>query len=209
MDAAAERLFAVLDSFAAAGRPPLIEVLDGRPFLEWEHYPEHDLFDPASGVLVFYHAHSQGDRDAVENGHFHCFVSRSHMRRRARPIVRPGRGGGRALCHIAGVSVNAEGVPTELFTTNQPVTGEWLYPAAEVARLLPRFAAVPDDAPSVMRWLASLVTLFEPDIADLLERRDARLGIGTATPPSFDGLPDILSSASIDIDDRLVALGQL
>lgn len=208
MLAAADRLFESLDRLAALGRPPLVAFLDGRPFVQWEHYPEGDLFDPDSGVLVFYHAHAPDDRDAAENGHFHCFVARARLRRRAKPLARGARGE-RALCHVAGVSVDAEGVPRELFTTSQPVTGEWFYPAEAVTTILPAFAQLADDAPPAAQWLASIVTLFEPEIARLLRERDARLCGTAGGAVNQENAPEILSSAPIDIDARLEALGKL
>lgn len=208
MTTAADRLFDALDRLAEIGRPPLLEFLGEDPFEEWRHYPQDDFFDPQSGVLVFYHAHSPGDRATIENGHFHCFVERRRVARGAKALIRGARGE-RALCHVAGLSIDREGVPREIFATSQPVTGEWFYPADRVAPLLPAFAAVAPDAPPAVQWLAAIITLFEPEVVDLLHARDAHLRQTSAGFEAQADAPEILAARPIDIDARLEALGKL
>lgn len=202
---ASGRLVAVLGDFADRGRPPMLDLLGDQVFTEWSHYPEDDLFDPETGILVFYHAHSQEDRPAAENGHFHCFVEASRVAAGSRAVRREGPGSARALCHIAGLSIDPYGLPCEVFTTNQWVTGERLYPEPVVASLLPRFAEISASAPRVLRWVAAMITLFEPQVHDLLRERDHRLGLGRpgARARADDRAMDIVAAAPIDIGRQL------
>jgi hypothetical protein len=208
MIGAVDRLFAVLDDASQRGRPPMADLLAEQALVEWAHYPTGDLFDPGTGIQIFYHAHQQGDRPSQENGHFHCFVERSRILGPARPLVNPKADGSRELCHIVGLSIDPRGVPFEAFTINQWVTDEWLYPAETVSGLLPAFAGVGDDAPIVLRWLSALVTLFEPQIEDLLIERDARLEVGRRglARRARAQTHEITSSRALDVDAQIAAI---
>lgn len=205
MRRAVERLMDVLEEFAEQGRPPMADLLAEGPFLEWAHYPEDDLRDAASGIVAFYHAHSQEDRPAAENGHFHCFVEASRVRVGARAIRREAARVARPLCHLVGLSIDRHGIPTEIFATNQWVTGERLYAGGEVAPLLARFAAAPDDAPKILRWVCAIVTLLEPEIEELLLARDLRLGLDRpgARKRCADRAFDVVAARPIDIGRRI------
>lgn len=183
----------------------MADLLGDQTLVEWAHYPAGDLFDPRTGIQIFYHAHQQGDRSSLENGHFHCFVERTRIVGPAKPVAHSKSDGSRELCHIVGLSIDPRGVPFEAFTTNQWVTDEWLYPAQVVAGLLPVFAQVQDDAPSVLRWISALVTLFEAQIEDLLVERDASLALGrrgVARRARAQTL-EITSSRTLDVDAQI------
>jgi hypothetical protein len=209
MHAASDALFSVLEDAARIGRPPMSDLLDGQTLIEWDHYPEGDIYDAATGIQVFYHAHAQGDRPSAENGHFHCFVERQRLQRAGRPIAHPKRDGSRELCHVVGISIDPRGVPFELFTTNQWVTDEWLYPADKVASLLPAFSQLAADAPAALRWVAALVTLFEPQIDDLLRERDSQLDLGRhgVRRRLMKGPLEVTSARTIDIDAQIDWVG--
>lgn len=208
MRQAVERLMDVLEEFAEEGRPPMADLLGEGPFLEWAHYPEDDLFDAGSGVVVFYHAHSQEDRPAAENGHFHCFVDASRVRPGARAIRKEAAKTSRPLCHLVGLSIDRHGIPSEVFATNQWVTGERLYAARDVAPLLAQFSAIPEDAPPILRWVSAIVTLFEPQIEALLRTRDLHLGLDRpgARGRSGDRTLDVVAARRIDIGRRIDAV---
>jgi hypothetical protein len=205
MRRAVDRLMDVLEEFAELGRPPMADLLGSGVFTEWAHYPKDDLFDAATGVLVFYHAHSQDDRPATENGHFHCFVEADRMRPRVRAIRREAADVARPLCHVVGLSIDRHGIPCEIFATNQWVTGERLYPAHDVTRLLASFDAVSEDAPPILRWVSAMVTLFEPQIEALLGARDRRLGLGlpSARARADNRAVDVAAARRIDIGRQL------
>lgn len=134
-----------------------------RPIQAWVHYPEDDCRDPASGAMVYYHAHDPAQWDRQEHGHFHLFV-------RSAPDE--------AFTHVAAISMSAYGIPQALFATNGWVTDEQMLAAGEVLQLM-------DDGhwrinrarPSwqVLQWLEAFLTLVRPFIEELLLRRDELL----------------------------------
>lgn len=183
----------------------MLDLLSDQAFTEWSHYPDDDLFDPETGILMFYHAHSQDDRPATENGHFHCFIEAGRAPAGSRAVRRERAGSGRALCHIAGLSIDPYGLPCEVFMTNQWVTGERLYREPVVASLVPRFAEVATSAPRILRWVAAMITLFEPQVRDLLRERDQRLGLSRpgARARADDHTIDIVAAERVDIGRQL------
>ena len=58
------------------------EILRGNePFIELDHYPPGDIYDPASHSQYYYHAHREG-----EHGHFHTFLRQQGMAENLKPI---------------------------------------------------------------------------------------------------------------------------
>ncbi len=124
----------------------------------WEHYPQGDVFDPASGAQWFYHCHPAEEASA-EHGHFHCFV-------------RPNGASG-SIHHLIAVGVDAHGRLLRLFTVNQWVVGDDWLDADATINLLPRFdVQMPRPSYLVNRWLTAVLTAYEAEIADLIRRRD-------------------------------------
>jgi hypothetical protein len=207
MSNAAACFLALVGEAFEEGRPILADLIGEAPFRQWEHYPPDDLFDPATGVLVFYHAHSPEDRGSAEHGHFHCFVECSDSAGGALPIAKPRKRTGRRLCHIVAISVDMTGVPTQLFIPNQWVTGEWLYSADIAIDLVRRFSSVGDESPRPLRWIASLITMFEPLVGRLLLERDQQLGSEAgAGRRARNRAIEIVAESSIDIDAQLQAV---
>jgi len=166
--AALEAIDAMAD-LSRRGASPLAAVLATRTGTrergptEWDHFPAHDLFDPASGSLAYYHAHSAEERVAGEHGHFHLFAS---------PHRRPVRTR-RSFVHLLGVSVDAHGRPIRLFTTNRWVTGERWQGASATLRLASGFVFdLARPSRPLVRWLSALPRLFRPQLAALLVARD-------------------------------------
>ena len=126
----------------------------------WEHYPQGDVFDPASGAQWFYHCHPA--TEGGEHGHFHCFL---------RPDGREG-----PIHHLIAIGVDAYGRLLRLFTVNQWVVGDdWLDAEGTIA-LLPRFdVQMPRPSYLVNRWLTGILAAYEDEIAALIRRRDAVL----------------------------------
>lgn len=207
---AADTLFSVLSEAVNEGRHFLLDLIGEVPFAQWSHYPAEDVHDTDTGALFFYHAHAPEDRGADEHGHFHCFVERSRLLAPDAPLARPDAdASGRQLCHLVAISMDHRGVPVELFTTNQWVTDEWLYPADAVIPLIDRFAfSDPGAASLAARWLAAFIALHQPVIARLLQERDAALEIGTGGGAGKWGDPDleVPSRRPVDIDGWITAV---
>jgi len=146
----------------------------GCAVIKFEHYPPDDLVDVRRGSQFYYHAHRDGDQ---EHGHLHLFwhATASGQRRYVRP-GRPSWGRHTAPTHLFAISLDARGLPVELFTVNQWVTdGHWLNAGTTMA-CVDRFAMV--DVPghqASCRWLNGFVRLYRPLIAQLLTHRDMRM----------------------------------
>jgi hypothetical protein len=177
---------------AAAGMSVVGEALrGGGAFYEWHHYPAQDVYDPATHAQFFYHAHPASERPG-EHGHFHTFLRERGMPAGVRPLVLPELAIADALtapaavpsapqpnpgededgwCHLIAISMDAQGRALRLFTTNRWVTSETWYTAADVTSMLDRFA-MGGEAP-LNRWITAMFGLFRPQIAGLIEARDA------------------------------------
>lgn len=168
--------------------------------VRWQHYPAHDVQDPETGAMYYYHAHEEGERPQDEHGHFHLFI-------RPEPDS--------AYSHFVGVSIDARGAIRSLFTTNRWVTDEQFRPAADLMSLLPDAFLINRVRPSwlVSRWLMMLVRLCEPQIQQLLTARDAFLGWSGEDSLSDEFAEDrsknVLSEASIDIFALLTLVQQM
>jgi len=202
MAAAAVALIESRRAMAASGTSPLAEALQGAaPIYEWRHYPAGDIYDPASHAQYFYHAHPPGERCAPdggeEHGHFHTFLRARGMPDGVRPLVMPEfavannpaapkaplipsapetAAGEEAdpWSHLVAIAMDATGAPLRFFTTNRWVTGETWYPAADVVQMLDCFALGDGGAsPLLNRWIAALIGLYKPLLAELLVQRDA------------------------------------
>ncbi|HEY3918784.1 MAG TPA: hypothetical protein VGL83_13380 [Stellaceae bacterium] len=201
MAASAQALAECQRAMAALGASPVAEALQGAaPVYEWRHYPDGDVYDGANHAQYFYHAHPAGERASPggdEHGHFHIFLRARGMPPGVSPLVMPEFAvannpaapktplvpsapqsvAGEAAdpwSHLVAVAMDGAGRPLRFFTTNRWVTGETWYPAADVARMLDRFA-LGEVAPSPLlnRWIAALLGLYKPQLRDLLARRDA------------------------------------
>jgi hypothetical protein len=194
-----ERAAAVLadcrERLAASRRGILAEVApDGGAqnadeLVDWRHYPEGEVYDPASHAHYFYHVHPADRRPPREHGHFHTFLRAEGMPAGVVPLVLPEaavaeaapppqgaplkRGARDEVSHLVAISLDAQGEPFRLFTTNRWVTGETWYRAGDVIAMLDRFA-ITGATPRALRdrWLVAVMQLFRPQIAALLRQRD-------------------------------------
>ena len=204
--AAAASFLDVVTELYTAERNAVTDLIGDAPFTQWDHFPPRDFYDAQTGALFFYHAHDPADRHNGEHGHFHCFVERSRIEPAAVPIYQPApQDGTKPLCHIIAVSIDMNGLPTELFTTNQWVTGECFYPAEAVIALIDSFSFPGSrDSSLVSRWLADLVALFRPQIMQLLVQRDANLGINRKSRSKLRSRSiDVVSRLAIDVDEQI------
>ena len=150
---------------------------DTDTFLEWDHYPDGDVYDPVSHSQYYYHAHPKDQRPG-EHGHFHIFLRPKGMPPGIEPApvddYEPPKGDNDALSHLIAISCDQGGAAMKLFTTNRWVTGEVWYGAADVCRMLNYFI-IDHVRPSwaVNIWVTSMVTLFRPQIRALVMDRDS------------------------------------
>lgn len=166
----------------------LLRILPAEALVTWKHYPEKDVYDPATGAQWYYHCHDDS-AEQDEHGHFHCFV-------------RPD-GKDSPACHLIAVGVDARGRLKRLFTVNQWVTGSEWYDAEATNRLLDRFnVEMADPDYLVNRWLTAVVTRYEDDIAKLNRQRDERLK-SLARP-----LPELLGDRSIEVLSEMAISAQ-
>lgn len=125
-------------------------------FYQMMHYPKGDVYDAESQSHYFYHSHREN-----EYGHFHLFL---HKKQTFEDNV---------FVHLIAVSIDKNGLPKTLFTTNQWVTGEQWHQAEEIIPLIDEFN-IGHAYPSwpANRWLSSIVQLFYPQIVTLITQRD-------------------------------------
>ena len=181
-------------------------------FVEYDHYPEDDVFDTESGTQYNYHAHRGL---AGEHGHFHTFLRRPGMPPGVAPAeiphAEPWPSGDEALAHLISISMDAYGAPIGLFAPNRWVAADTWYPAQEVIAMLDRFR-VDHANPSwpVNRWLSAMFVLYRPHIADLLIERDRVIEAWRAKLPGEDVLEhreiEILAQLPISVESTLAGL---
>jgi hypothetical protein len=169
----------------------VLDHLTGGAAAEWRHYPADEVYDPHTHAQYFYHAHPAPRRPAEEHGHFHLFLRADGMPPGVTPLLLPElavanapvrapqaaparRGASEEVAHLVAIALDRRGQLCRLFTTNRWVTGETWYRAADVIAMLDRFAIGETVAPAAAnRWIVAVVQLFRPQIAALIEARDA------------------------------------
>jgi hypothetical protein len=187
------------------------EVLRGQgPFYEMEHYPQNDVFDADTHAQYYYHAHRTG-----EHGHFHTFLRRGGMAGGMAPLDlphdEPWPGGDDHLAHLIGISMDAYGYPTELFTPNRWVVDDAWFGAGDLIRMLDAFR-IDHAFPSwpVNRWIGAMLVLFRPHLEQLLHERDRAFAAWREALPGEDVLErreiEILSSMPISVEDTIAGL---
>ena len=179
-------------------------------FYEYDHCPPGDIYDPESHAQYYYHAHRTG-----EHGHFHTFLREKGMPEGMEPVVqsevayfeqRTDR-----LCHLVAISMDRQGWPIGLFTTNRWVTTENWYAAADVCRMVARFK-IDLARPSwpTNRWVTAMVRLFRPQIETLLHQRDAIMAAWQKSHPDADVFEDrrlgLPSQVAISLDQQTRAV---
>jgi hypothetical protein len=133
-----------------------------RQFEIWQHYPRHDAVDASGRWQFYFHAHdpleADSSRHPQEHGHIHLFR-------------RDGLG---RLSHLAGLSLDARGLPLTWFATNQWVTGERWLAAEPLARDLAGIELrLRGPLAGAALWLAALVRLYAEPLRAMLRARDA------------------------------------
>ncbi len=195
------------------------EVLKGQgDFFEWDHYPKGDVYDRETCSQYYYHAHPPETRVAIygpENGHFHTFVRPKGMPKGIRPApvsdYKKLDAPNDELTHLIGVSMDRQGYPIRLFTTNRWVTGETWYACEDVLRIMDVFEM--DHAyPSwpVNIWITGMVRLFRPQISSLINQRDEAVADWVREKPDASPYEDreleITSFLDVSVDKQLAAV---
>lgn len=203
---AAESLLTSLRLLAKTGHNVVGEILQhSGTFVEWEHYPENDVYDPETRCQYYYHAHPPMERSFTEHGHFHLFAKASPERSSRR---KDGAGHAGELTHLVAISMDVFGMPRRLFTTNRWVTGERWLPADRVVAMVDRFA-IELVRPNlvVSHWITAMVQLFRPTIRNLIIDRDRHIEAWRREHSSVDVFEDrrleITSLAEIDVEQRI------
>ena len=187
---------------------------DQGTFYEWNHYPKGDIYDHATHSQYFYHAHAKGQRKG-EHGHFHTFLRAKGMAAGVVPVVYEGEAewpeGDSALSHLISISMDAKGFPIGLFTVNRWVTGEAWYTAEDVINMLVRFN-IDHASPSwpANRWITAMLRLFQPQIIDLVRKRDVVVADWQRKYPDRDVYEDrdfeIASQTAISVDRQIAGV---
>ncbi len=149
------------------------EVLRGEgTFYEFDHYPAGDVYDPGTHSQYYYHSHREG-----EHGHFHTYLRPKGMPPGIEPApvpdFTPPEGDNDAISHIVAISMDSYGVPIKLFTTNRWICADTWYRAEDVCAMIDHFK-ITHARPSwpTNRWITAMLSLFKPEISDLLMERD-------------------------------------
>lgn len=189
------------------------EILRGNePFIELDHYPPGDIYDPASHSQYYYHAHREG-----EHGHFHTFLREKGMTSDLRPIEQSQMDymdeREDTICHLIAISMDNAGYPRSLFTTNRWVTAENWYAADDTIAMLDAFEIdlVPPSWP-VNIWLTAMVKLFKPQIAELIKERDRAIDSWRQNHSEQDVFEDrrleITSEQPISVETQILAVNK-
>lgn len=184
-----------MDIVERSGSNLVAEVMRGEDgFYEWRHYPGGDVCDFTTGAQYYYHAHPRDERPD-EHGHFHCFIRHEDG----------------TMTHIVAISIDLQGNPFRLFTTNRWVTGESWRSAGEILGLIDRFdIMVEQPSLALNRWVSNMLKLFRPQIATLLHDRDSMIrnfGCGRELSEVLDDREcEVASEAAIDIRHQCALL---
>jgi hypothetical protein len=198
-----------------SGSNLVTEVLEGGEFIEYEHYPRDDVYDPETHAQYYFHAHPQTRGDWNDYGHFHTFLRPKGRPQQIRPGASPRTPGadatGEPVFHLIAISMNRQGRPVRLFTTNRWVTAETWYAAPDIIAMLDRF--VVDLAKlswPLSRWISAMITLYRADIERLILGRDARIAHWRDAHPDRNVFEDraleVTSAMAIDLDARLALI---
>lgn len=204
---AAADIVEVMQSLAATGSNIVLEVLQGAPFVEFEHYPVGDICDPESGSQYYFHAHPPVRPSYSDFGHFHLFLRPREDKEEHSRQSRSDRG----ICHLGGISVDRRGFPVGLFTANRWVTDEAFYPADATICMLRKFKVEgPTPSHLVNRWVSAMPILFRTELHTLIRERDARIKAWRQADPDSDVFEDrrleIISWKKIDIENKLAEI---
>jgi len=176
---AAQQVKASCRALEKAGLNLVGECLKGQgDFYEFSHYPADDVYDADSKSQYYFHTHRGL---SGEYGHFHIFLRAGGMPAMAKPITNTGKepwpSGTDALSHLICISMNQEGYPIGLFTTN------------------------------VNHWISAMFSLYSLEMIELIKLRDLKVKEWRVAHPSKDVFEDrkleITSHKKINVDQKI------
>lgn len=143
---------------------------------------QDDIVESSTGYHYVYHCHSSRKHAGGEHGYFHLLAQadftghKIDIEREARFLAQfDAEPTDARTISLIGVSVNARGVPIELFTANRWITGDRFLDAESTLALLDRFRIDDGALSRVAKFLPALVRLFWPQAVHLLNKRDEKL----------------------------------
>lgn len=165
---AATHLVRSMQELAGKGLQIVQAIIEDRPVIEWDHYPDDDVRDARNASQYFYHAHGGLQRPFEEHGHFHLFVHAEEI-----GLRRPHSKYASSPAHLLAVSMDAQGLPAGFFFVNRWVTkGPWLS-AKECTFGLQHFQVKGRHGRREINvFLRSLLSLYQQQIAALLLQRE-------------------------------------
>lgn len=211
MKQAGEQVLECQRVLTKGGTNLVADVLKGSgTFYEMTHYPDGDVYDHDTHSQYYYHAHRGG-----EHGHFHLFLRPKGMPEGVSPskvddFIAP-EDENDALSHLVAISMDSYGFAQSLFTTNRWVTAEYWYQADDVIACLDHFM-IDHAMPSwpVNQWLGAIITLFHPQICELLHSRDHQITLWKNKYPDRNVFEDreleITSEQEISVDQQYEAV---
>lgn len=211
---AAGRLLNCYQELAADGQHLLHTLLQGKNVNQWEHLPEEDAVDESSGYQWFYHCHSPDDRgetNTLEHGHFHVFARTTALSKLPERFSKADElhaiaslENDRETRHLLCISLDAKGIPIEIFTVNSWVTGDTMVDARSTAWLLKNMTLETGHR-IIDAVLESVVALLPFEISEVLAIRDGCLLERMKAEPEVleNRTLEVLSSKKINIDDCL------
>lgn len=201
-----------------SGSNLVAEVLAGRDFIQFEHYPPDDVLDRETQAQYYFHAHPPERGEWNDYGHFHLFLRGTGIPEDATPaplaFPQPERETTGNISHLIAISMDRAGRPVRLFTTNRWVTAETWFSADDVIGMLDRFT-VDLSWPSwpLNRWLSAMLVLYRPHIERCIRERDSVVSAHQAANPDSDVFEDraleVTSGIGINLEDRLTEVRQL
>lgn len=192
-------------------QPLMRRVLGDQPIHFWAHYPDDDARDAVTKSRWYYHVHEPGDRDPREHGHFHLFLHREQFDASAIPLAAPQEADAAPalMTHVAGLSIDRDGVPISWFVTNRWVTDEFIFPAETlISRLELYDVDRTEEDDLVNRFLTAMVALYREELATLIREREAKLAVllSKRGPEAYESGNAVLASISIDLDAKIESL---
>ena len=193
---------------AKTGNNVVSEVLpENGTFYQFDHCPPGDIYDRETHAQYYYHAHRPG-----EHGHFHTFLREKGIPKDCHPVEQSEadyiKQRNDTYSHLVAISMNRQGFPIGMFTTNRWVTAENWYAADDVCAMLDRFE-IDHAQPSwpVNRWITAMFRLFRPQIVELLRERDAVVADWQEKHPDSDVFEDrdmdLPSRIEISVDQQI------
>ena len=193
---------------AKTGNNVVSEVIpkDGT-FYQFNHCPPGDIYDRETHAQYYYHSHRPG-----EHGHFHTFLREKGIPKDCHPVEQSEadyiKQRNDTYSHLVAISMNRQGFPIGMFTTNRWVTAENWYAADDVCAMVDRFE-IDHAQPSwpVNRWIGAMFRLFRPQIVELVRERDAVVADWQRRHPDRDVYEDrdldLPSRIGISVDQQI------